>query len=248
MVSDMTTASGEWDWPCLNPLLPTAILNQIPIVPPPQNRYNSDTLGWRWCDTRVFSTRSAYAYLLDTEGLPNDVVWKLSNFIRHLRIVETVDSLFFAGCCGKIDVKLSSILLIRTRRTFWLVGTSCLRNVIMRLSAHLVITLLPWCHGRCREHLQELWAVHDGLAQAWTLGFRRVVIDTDCLENNIADRLATLGRSSPRCGLLLLSPPADLFVLVEEEKEQSAGEPVLTQDWRVTANVVCFNLHSDSGG
>ncbi|KAL4377442.1 hypothetical protein GQ457_02G016020 [Hibiscus cannabinus] len=74
MVSDMTTASGEWDWPRLNPLLPTAILDQIDVVPPPQNRYNFDTLGWRWCDTRVFSTRSAYAYLLDTEGLPNDVV------------------------------------------------------------------------------------------------------------------------------------------------------------------------------
>ncbi|KAK9037785.1 hypothetical protein V6N11_022685 [Hibiscus sabdariffa] len=102
--------------------------------------------------------------------------------------------------------------------------------------------------GRCSVFLAELWAVHDGLAQAWTLGFRRVVIDTDCLENNIADRLATLGRSSSRCGLLLSSPPADLFVLVEEEKEQSAGEPVLTQNWRVTANVVCFNLHSDSGG
>ncbi|KAK8672990.1 hypothetical protein V6N13_111346, partial [Hibiscus sabdariffa] len=68
------------------------------------------------------------------------------------------------------------------------------------------------------------------------------------VQNNIADRLATLGRSSSRCGLLLSSPPADLFVLVEEEKEQSAGEPVLTQNWRVTANVVCFNLHSDSGG
>ncbi|KAK8595350.1 hypothetical protein V6N13_016725 [Hibiscus sabdariffa] len=63
-----------------------------------------------------------------------------------------------------------------------------------------------------------------------------------------ADRLAVAERSSSRCGLLLPFPPADLSTLVEEENKQNAGKPVLTQDWRVTANVVCFNLHSDLGG
>ncbi|KAL4290899.1 hypothetical protein GQ457_14G017950 [Hibiscus cannabinus] len=142
--------------------------------------------------------------------------------------------------------------------------------------------------GRCSVLIVELWAVQDGLAQAWTLGFRRVVIDSDCLEvikilkqsyhalignnlvesilhltqrewqvvfrhvsryqNAISDRLAVVGRSSSRCGLLLPFPPDDLSAQVEEEKEQNAGEPVLTQDWHATANVVCFNLHIDPCG
>ncbi|KAL4291805.1 hypothetical protein GQ457_14G017940 [Hibiscus cannabinus] len=35
-VSDMKMASGEWDWLCLNSLLPTAILDQIVVVQPPE--------------------------------------------------------------------------------------------------------------------------------------------------------------------------------------------------------------------
>ncbi|KAK9024345.1 hypothetical protein V6N11_004512 [Hibiscus sabdariffa] len=72
----MTTNSGEWDWLRLSSLLPTAILDQIVDVPPPQSYYSSDTLGWRWSDTREFSTRSAYAYLMDTAVSPSDVAWK----------------------------------------------------------------------------------------------------------------------------------------------------------------------------
>ncbi|KAK8985951.1 hypothetical protein V6N11_037670 [Hibiscus sabdariffa] len=116
---------------------------------------------------------------------------------------------------------LSSIRIICNRRTFWLVDTGCLRNVALRLSTHLIRILLSWCHERGREHLQYgsgIKVVHDGLAQAWPLGFRRVVIDTDCLENAIADRLAAVGRSSSRCGLLLPFPSDNLSALVEEEK------------------------------
>ncbi|KAK8993536.1 hypothetical protein V6N11_033631 [Hibiscus sabdariffa] len=36
--------------------------------------------------------------------------------------------------------------------------------------------------GRCSVLLAELWALHDMLARAWSFGFRRVVIETDCLE------------------------------------------------------------------
>ncbi|KAL4281343.1 hypothetical protein GQ457_03G023890 [Hibiscus cannabinus] len=36
--------------------------------------------------------------------------------------------------------------------------------------------------GRCSVLLAELWALHNMLARAWSFGFRRVVIKTDCLE------------------------------------------------------------------
>ncbi|KAK8489530.1 hypothetical protein V6N11_066318 [Hibiscus sabdariffa] len=66
--------------------------------------------------------------------------------------------------------------------------------------------------------------------------------------NHVADRVAALGRSSPRDGLSLASPLVELLMLVEEEKECSTGERVLSQDWCTAANVAYFNLQSDPGG
>ncbi|KAL4333427.1 hypothetical protein GQ457_07G010550 [Hibiscus cannabinus] len=36
--------------------------------------------------------------------------------------------------------------------------------------------------GRCSVLLAELWEVHDSLVQAWSLDFRHVIVETDCLE------------------------------------------------------------------
>ncbi|KAK8663644.1 hypothetical protein V6N13_083453 [Hibiscus sabdariffa] len=78
----------------------------------------------------------------------------------------------------------------------------------------------------------------------WQLGFRHVLR----LHNNTVDRLATLGRSSSRNGQSFPSPHADLALLIEEEKVRSAGEVVIPWDSYAAANVVCFNMHSDSRG
>ncbi|KAK8546571.1 hypothetical protein V6N12_027348 [Hibiscus sabdariffa] len=36
--------------------------------------------------------------------------------------------------------------------------------------------------GRCPVLIVELWALHDMLARAWSFGFRRIVVEMDCLE------------------------------------------------------------------
>ncbi|KAK8985956.1 hypothetical protein V6N11_037675 [Hibiscus sabdariffa] len=325
----------------------------------PQNCYNSEKLGRRWCDTRVFSTRSAYTYLMDTEGLPTDGVWKrvwslrvhqrirtflwitlhqrhLTNaerFRRHLATsamcsifyldVEDLDHILrrqplhstltdcwnyrFAILCWMLwkyrsnaifnpDNMQQEDILARGHRLFeeciftfvhtpyqnpsvvvprlwsrtpagWVrVNVDASMNIadgkaaigcLFRNDQGSWINSFVQDVGRCSVLLAKLWAVHDVLAHSWTLGFRRVVIDTDCLEvvfqhvrryqNAIGDRLVAVGRSSSRCVMHLPFPPDDLSALVEEEKEQKIGESVLTQDWHATANVVCFNLHIDPG-
>ncbi|KAK8584365.1 hypothetical protein V6N12_068609 [Hibiscus sabdariffa] len=60
--------------------------------------------------------------------------------------------------------------------------------------------------------------------------------------------LAAFGRSSSSNGLSLPFPPDDLALLIENEKDRSAYDPVILLDWYVAANVACFNLHSDPGG
>ncbi|KAK8991835.1 hypothetical protein V6N11_044735 [Hibiscus sabdariffa] len=295
------------------------------MSPSTTNCYNSDTLSWRWCYTRVFSTRSAYAYLLDTEGLPTDGVrkrvWSLRvpqrirTFLwitlhqRHLTNAEHFRRhLATSAMCSicYLDVEDLDHILRRCvhAQNLWirLIPSECFdvffrtpfeEDILARMhrffeecSSAFVDTpnqnpsvMVPRAWSRTPSGWVRVNVdasvnivdgkatigcvfrndqVHNGLAQAWTLGFRRVVIDTDFLEvvfrhvlryqNAIVDRLAVAERSSSRCGLLLPFPPADLSTLVEEENKQNAGKPVLTQDWRVTANVVCFNLHSDLGG
>ncbi|KAL4296817.1 hypothetical protein GQ457_12G001150 [Hibiscus cannabinus] len=36
--------------------------------------------------------------------------------------------------------------------------------------------------GRCDSLIAELWAIHDGLLQAWDSGYTRVELESDCLE------------------------------------------------------------------
>ncbi|KAL4272206.1 hypothetical protein GQ457_13G013010 [Hibiscus cannabinus] len=36
--------------------------------------------------------------------------------------------------------------------------------------------------GRCDSLVAEMWAIHDGLLQAWDLGYTRIELESDCLE------------------------------------------------------------------
>ncbi|KAK8485586.1 hypothetical protein V6N11_050458 [Hibiscus sabdariffa] len=81
--------------------------------------------------------------------------------------------------------------------------------------------------GYCSVLFAKLWALHDCLSKAW---------------------VAALGRSSPREGLSLASPPVELALLVEEEKESSICERMISQDWSNANIVAYFNMQSDPGG
>ncbi|KAL4385217.1 hypothetical protein GQ457_15G009690 [Hibiscus cannabinus] len=72
--------------------------------------------------------------------------------------------------------------------------------------------------GRCDVLLAEFWAIHDGLLHVWSMGYRRVELESDCLEavrviNNESDMM---GGS----------------VLVESIKR------LLGQDWRVEVRYI----------
>ncbi|KAK9046621.1 hypothetical protein V6N11_052506 [Hibiscus sabdariffa] len=81
--------------------------------------------------------------------------------------------------------------------------------------------------GCCSVLFAELWAIHDCLSKAW---------------------VAALGHSSPREGLSLTSPPVELALLVEEEKERSICERLVSQDWSNANTVAYFNMQNDPGG
>ncbi|KAL4364057.1 hypothetical protein GQ457_04G031790 [Hibiscus cannabinus] len=67
--------------------------------------------------------------------------------------------------------------------------------------------------GRCDVLLAEFWAIHDGLLHAWSMGYRRVELESDCLE-----------------AVRVINTKSDMMggsVLVESIKR------LLGQDWRV---------------
>ncbi|KAK8579321.1 hypothetical protein V6N12_069647 [Hibiscus sabdariffa] len=72
----MVSASRDWDWPRISPLLPQEVLDQIAAIQPPQDWLDSDTPGWRWTVSRQFTTASAYAFIMDTDLSSIDPIWK----------------------------------------------------------------------------------------------------------------------------------------------------------------------------
>ncbi|KAK8486596.1 hypothetical protein V6N11_068290 [Hibiscus sabdariffa] len=353
----MTTISGEWDWSRLNSLQPRNILDQIAAIPPPHCQFSPDSLGWRWNDTREFSTRSAYDYLMGSNITPRDAIWKriwsleipqrvriflrttihqrnLTNVLstaknRRIWIIFFVDLLWKERCSTIFEPERShrEDLLLRGNRlldecqhAFATTSRSQLPGLVTQrwsrpppgwIKANVDASVLStagsaslggvfrnedgsWHYGftrnigHCSVLFAELWALHDCLSKAWSLNFRRLVIETDCMEvirilkhssntrignnlielirnwtrkewqlvirhvsrnlNHVANRVAALGHASSREGLSLTSPPVELTLLVEEEKESSICERMISQDWSNTSTVAYFNMQSDPGG
>ncbi|KAL4325259.1 hypothetical protein GQ457_11G023500 [Hibiscus cannabinus] len=353
MVRDMTTISGEWDWSQLNSLLPQNILNQIAAIPPPHCQFSPDTLGWRWTDTREFSTRSAYDYLMGSDDAALDEVWKriwkleipqpFAIWLRqnllddHVQQTDTEGwSCRFGILCWLLWKERCSIifeperrhredLLNRGNRLFEECQQSSTTPMRLQLPAPVIqrwsrpplgwikanvdaSVHLPdgnaslggvfrnengsWINGfarnigQCSVLFAELWALHDCLSKAWNSNIRNLVIETDCMEiirilnhssnirignnlieliriwtrkewqlvirhvprnlNHVADRMAAFGHALSREGLSLTSPPAELALLIEEERENNICERAISPEWSNT--VVYFNMQSDPGG
>ncbi|KAL4367107.1 hypothetical protein GQ457_05G029110 [Hibiscus cannabinus] len=75
-VADWVTGNGAWDWVQFQNLLPTDSLEWIASIRPPSFDLGGDKPVWRWEDTRMFSTRSAYDFL--TQEVPSEFLgsWK----------------------------------------------------------------------------------------------------------------------------------------------------------------------------
>ncbi|KAK8596999.1 hypothetical protein V6N12_065476 [Hibiscus sabdariffa] len=80
--------------------------------------------------------------------------------------------------------------------------------------------------GRCSVLIAELWSLHDMLARAWSFGFRRLVVETDSLEE--AETLP--------------SPPSSLVAEINMDKSSPMCDSLVPHDWFGEANVVFFNL------
>ncbi|KAL4378618.1 hypothetical protein GQ457_02G035470 [Hibiscus cannabinus] len=330
MVSDMVSASGDWNWSRICTLLPQEVLDQIAAIQPPQGWLDSDTPGWCWKVSQQFTTASAYDFSMDIDlsslypiwnkvwslSIPQRVktfLWltihnrNLTNakrFWRHLTVSALCD------VCGSAMEDMDHILRhCRPARGLWsrvvqpaflsvflnmpfdewlrnnigqsidtpwygprwearfavfcwllwkdrcsvVIGSDfnpkddllfrgnrlvdeCFQGATNRLmvSRHEQASTPTWCLpipgwvkgnvdafvntntgqaaigglirdacgdsvvgftrpiGRCSALVAELWALHDMLHYAWNRGFRKVLIETDCLEV-----IRILQRSSP---------------------------------------------------
>lgn len=56
-VHDVTTASGNWNWPLFENFLPTTMLSIITGYPPPREDRGADVVAWRLSTNGSFSTK-----------------------------------------------------------------------------------------------------------------------------------------------------------------------------------------------
>ncbi|KAK9046567.1 hypothetical protein V6N11_052453 [Hibiscus sabdariffa] len=76
LVADMTQENGDWDWNRLNDILPQHILERIEAIEPPRGELGMDRPRWRWDDKFIFSTMSAYKYLIGSPNTDRTFKWK----------------------------------------------------------------------------------------------------------------------------------------------------------------------------
>ncbi|KAK8494151.1 hypothetical protein V6N12_032984 [Hibiscus sabdariffa] len=182
----------------------------------------------------------------------------ISSTVSYMRSAGIVGLQYFVGSYGKIDASVTVPQLWSRPPPGWVkanVNASVsLANGNAALGGVFRDENGTWIYGFACDIGQcyALLAIDNNLIdlilnwirKEWQLVFQHVPQNL----NHVADRVAALGRSSPRDGLSLASPLVELLMLVEEEKECSTGERVLSQDWCTAANVAYFNLQSDPGG
>ncbi|KAK8511937.1 hypothetical protein V6N12_074626 [Hibiscus sabdariffa] len=240
MVRDMTTSSGDWDWSRLVSLLPSGILDQIVAVPPPNENFSTDTLGWRWNDNMDFSISSAYDFLMSNNLHPSDAVWKR---IWTLEVSQRVRVFLW--------VTLHQRHLTNAERFRRHLAPSAHSNRVLADDWNCRFAILCWLlwKDRCDNIFNSVDSNREGLlirgnrlldeCKDWQLVFRYVPRSL----NRLADRLAALGRLSSREGITLPVPPTDLVSLVEEESESADPALLVAHNWGSAESVVYFNIN-----
>ncbi|KAK8579168.1 hypothetical protein V6N12_069497 [Hibiscus sabdariffa] len=218
----MVSASGDWDWPQISPLLPQEVLDQIAAIQPPQGWLDSDTPGWRWTVSRQFTTASAHAFIMDTDLSSIDPIWKK---IWSLPIPQRDRCSAVLGS----DYNLKDDILFRGNRLV----DECIQSAANKFqtSPSLSSTGLVASILRLTEY-------------DWELVIRHVPREG----NALADRLSKWGRIHSPETVILVHPPSTLNALVNAEKGSGLRDPLLVQDWLRDATAACFNLRADPGG
>ncbi|KAL4319829.1 hypothetical protein GQ457_18G007350 [Hibiscus cannabinus] len=75
-VIDMRNELGGWDWIVLSAMLPDFCLRKIAAIQPPSDDLGSDSIGWRWDSKRIFTSKSAYSFLVQHPGGSPNIIWK----------------------------------------------------------------------------------------------------------------------------------------------------------------------------
>ncbi|KAL4317972.1 hypothetical protein GQ457_18G007610 [Hibiscus cannabinus] len=77
-----------WDVSHLVGLLPAKIISKVVATCPPRADFGSDRPGWRWEESQVFSTRSAYKVLSPSEGVNYSGVWRMIWSLQLPQIIQ----------------------------------------------------------------------------------------------------------------------------------------------------------------
>ncbi|KAL4378249.1 hypothetical protein GQ457_02G027260 [Hibiscus cannabinus] len=186
-VANWLSPLGGWDYSCFKQVLLIVILHQIATIPPPKAALGTDQPCWRWEHNQLFTTRSTYAFM-GSFFVSSSEVWKM---IWTLSVPQCIRTFLLLAAHRKLLTNQECL-------TIWV-------QVINRrklddfngLPLHKLFTFLlskpddyitdgedkaSRSSGCCPVLFTELWGVNDALKHAWSLGHRRLIIETNNVE------------------------------------------------------------------
>ncbi|KAK8477348.1 hypothetical protein V6N11_029209 [Hibiscus sabdariffa] len=86
-VAAMLTVFENWDWRRLSDMLREVVLDKI-VVFPPHAALGRDLSRWRWNDSRIFLTHSAYKVLSINLSNGANGFWK---YVWHIYVPQSVE-------------------------------------------------------------------------------------------------------------------------------------------------------------
>ncbi|KAK9045185.1 hypothetical protein V6N11_059074 [Hibiscus sabdariffa] len=201
-VVEWVDAAGNWNWQRLYSVLPRSFADRIAAIPPPRDSYGDDRSCWRLENNQKFSVKSAYASSHSTLGCDdrNKRIFESTYFERETILQECdrwLKDLDLSGSVGCAMLQPPGISV--GHQSDWLRpilgwvkgntdGVVDMHSDYESCGGVLRDSNGDWCMGfsrslsRCSVLMAEMWAVHDMLKHAWSLGYRRVEVETDISE------------------------------------------------------------------
>ncbi|CAN1745014.1 Protein DETOXIFICATION 42 [Linum perenne] len=206
LVAQVCSDSGAWNVDFLLAVLPYNIVMQVVGMTPPSSTLGDDSLVWGLEPNGVFSVRSAYLMITDNAATPTDSVWRhhatnsflMEVIIRPLRSRNNVSfgsTLYSRPGTNQLGREASGkarqtqLIAWRPGNEGWSTlntdgsrythsGSTAIGGLIRDDGGRFVRAFTANI-GDCSITRAELSAIVQGLRLAWTIGIRKIIVQSD---------------------------------------------------------------------
>ncbi|CAN1149175.1 Putative ribonuclease H protein At1g65750 [Linum perenne] len=147
---------------------------QVVGMSPPAERLGTDTLVWGLEPNGLFSIRSAYLMITDNAAAPSDSVW--SRVLPQAIVLRTNNNDFDSRWRAMLSNKDYNIHFGIIAWSLWKARNKLIFDGVNQST----LEIAEQCNiGDCLITRAELGAIVQGLKLAWSIGIRKILIQSD---------------------------------------------------------------------